>query len=330
MAAKGTSIRIFLVDGVPEGLRLIEKSLWTGIGIVCSRNQYPAIRKREEFGRPGIYVLTGPDPVTPGGQLVYIGQAEVARQRLDQHSTGKDFWTHFVLFTIKDTSLNNAHFRYLESYLVQRGLQAKRANIVNGNQPNAPQLSEAEVADAEAFLENMLLIYPLVGVDAFEIVTSHAVSDSALSVPVAEEFFLTSGGVNASGSLTPEGFLVRKDSIGSGKTVPSMQGGYLALRNELVQNGVLVPDGGKLRFTQDYFFKSPSAAAAVALGRSANGRTEWKTADDRTLAEVQEGQIESDSKSEPFDESSLISSKELDAEQPQPFQGFSSSGITAQ
>ena len=54
MANKGTSIKIFLVDGTPEGLRLIEKSLWTGIGIVCSRNQYPSVRKRDEFSRPGI------------------------------------------------------------------------------------------------------------------------------------------------------------------------------------------------------------------------------------------------------------------------------------
>src|SRR5215204_4299360 len=140
MAAKGTSIRIFLVDGIPEGLRLIEKSLWTGIGAVCSRNQYPAVRKREEFGRPGIYVLTGPDPKVAGGQIVYIGQAEIARQRLDQHSTGKDFWTNLVLFTNKDANLNNAHYRYLEARLIQRGYQAKRASLENGNQPGMPQL----------------------------------------------------------------------------------------------------------------------------------------------------------------------------------------------
>jgi hypothetical protein len=37
-------------------------------------------------------------------------------------------------------------------------------------------------------------------------------------------------------------------------------------------------------------FSSPSTAAAVVLGRSANGRVEWKAADGRTLKEIQEAE----------------------------------------
>lgn len=33
---RGFSIRIFLPDGTPDGLRLVEKSNWTGRGIVYS------------------------------------------------------------------------------------------------------------------------------------------------------------------------------------------------------------------------------------------------------------------------------------------------------
>ncbi len=39
---------------------------------------------------------------------------------------------------------------------------------------------------------------------------------------------------------------------------------------------------------QDYSFNSPSAAAAVILGRSANGRTEWKDVQGKTLKQIQE------------------------------------------
>ena len=39
---------------------------------------------------------------------------------------------------------------------------------------------------------------------------------------------------------------------------------------------------------QDYPFGSPSTAASAFLGRSANGRTEWKDADGKTLKEIQE------------------------------------------
>lgn len=289
MASRGTSIRIFLADGTPDGLRLIEKSLWTGIGVVCSRNQYPAVRKREEFGSPGIYVLTGPDPDVPGGQSVYIGQAELARQRLDQHSANKDFWTHLVLFTNKDANLNNAHFRYLEARLIQRGTQAKRAKLENGNQPGMPQLSEADMADAEAFLENMLLIYPLVGIDAFKEVRAPV----EMAHSRAERFKLTGKGASAFGTLSSDGFLVGKGSTAAGIESVYFEGGYRALRDELKQNGVLISEGSVLRFSQDYLFKSPSAAAAVVLGRSANGRKKWKTLDGRTLGQVQESQINS-------------------------------------
>jgi hypothetical protein len=293
MAAKGTSIRLFLVDGVPEGLRLIEKSLWTGIGLVCSRNQYPSVRKREEFNRPGIYVLTGSDPENPGGQVVYVGQAEVGRQRLDQHSAGKDFWTYLVLFTNKDANLNNAHFRYLEARLIDLGRQAKRAKLENGNQPGMPQLSEAEVADAEAFLENMLLIYPLVGVDAFEIAIPLTKASSQTDTVSSEEFHIRHGVVDAKGTLSSDGFVVQRDSIAAGSTAPSFKSGYLALRNELIQNGVLIQEGPKYRLTQDYSFRSPSAAAAVFLGRAANGRTEWETSSGQTLAQIQEALLNS-------------------------------------
>ena len=51
---------------------------------------------------------------------------------------------------------------------------------------------------------------------------------------------------------------------------------------------VLVRDGEGYRFAQDYAFSSPSTAAAVVLGRSANGRVEWKDAQGRTLKALQE------------------------------------------
>ena len=48
------------------------------------------------------------------------------------------------------------------------------------------------------------------------------------------------------------------------------------------------PADDAYRFTQDYSFSSPSTAAAVALGRSANGRIEWKDKSGKTLKAFQE------------------------------------------
>jgi hypothetical protein len=48
----------------------------------------------------------------------------------------------------------------------------------------------------------------------------------------------------------------------------------------LIADGTIV-DG---MFTRDHTFTSPSAAASVVLGRSANGRKEWTLLDGRTYA----------------------------------------------
>src|ERR1035438_8850586 len=46
----------------------------------------------------------------------------------------------------------------------------------------------------------------------------------------------------------------------------------------VIQEAVLVPDhdGRTMRFARDQVFASPSAAAAVVVGRAANGRNDWK------------------------------------------------------
>jgi hypothetical protein len=62
-------------------------------------------------------------------------------------------------------------------------------------------------------------------------------------------------------------------------------------RSGLIENGVLRLDGKHYVFTQDYPFASPSTAAGALLGRSANGRIEWKTKDGRTLKVIQEVEV---------------------------------------
>ena len=57
--SRPTSIRIFLADGSPDGIRVIEKSNWTGRAVVASRTQLPEALERDELTRPGVYVLAG-------------------------------------------------------------------------------------------------------------------------------------------------------------------------------------------------------------------------------------------------------------------------------
>ena len=58
-------------------------------------------------------------------------------------------------------------------------------------------------------------------------------------------------------------------------------------RRKLIEDGTLVEDGGNLRFSRDSEFSSPSAAATVVHGGSANGLVAWKSKDGKTLKEIE-------------------------------------------
>ncbi|GIV02388.1 MAG: methionine sulfoxide reductase [Fimbriimonadales bacterium] len=275
---RGFSVRIFLPTGEPEGLRIIEKSNWTGQGLVFPRARFAEARRRDELKRTGVYVLWGPGE--SGRPRVYVGEGDVVLSRLDDHFKQKDFWTHAAVFISKDQNLNKAHVKYLEARLVALAAQAKRAELDNGNVPQPPALSEADVADAEGFLDDLLLCLPVVGVNLFE--------KAKAAGPKERDLILRSKGIEAHGQDTAEGFVVRAGSQAVKEGVASIHGYLTDLRQSLLEQGVLEDAGTVYRLTQDYLFNSPSTAAGVLLGRSANGRTEWKDASGRTLREIQE------------------------------------------
>lgn len=277
--SRGFSVRIFLPSGEPEALRIVEKSNWTGQGLVFPRAQFAEVRQRPELKRTGVYVLWGPGE---SGQLprVYVGEGDLVLARLDQHARQKDFWTHAAVFTSKDQNLNKAHVQYIEARLVALASEAKRAELDNGNIPQMPALSEADAADAEGFLGDLLLCLPVVGVSLFE---------KAKAGPAkSRDLLLKAKGIEARGVDSSEGFVVRAGSQAVKDEVASIHAYLAELRKSLLEQGVLEAAGAGYRLTQDYTFNSPSTAAGVLLGRSANGRVEWKDAKGRTLKEIQE------------------------------------------
>jgi hypothetical protein len=162
------TIRIFVPDGDPEGVRLIDRMNWTGLGVVFRRSDWQAVRNRVEFQRTGIYILVGyrqPDDDLP---TLYIGQADGVRGRIDSHYANKDFWDWGVTFVSTSGGLNRAHVTWLEHALVARANEAGRCFLDNGNAPQEPAMTEAEKADTQGFLKEVLQILPLVGLRAFE------------------------------------------------------------------------------------------------------------------------------------------------------------------
>jgi hypothetical protein len=210
----GFSVRIFVPSGEPEGLRVIEKSNWTGQGLVFPRSLFPEVRAREELGRTGIYVLW---EVGTTGQLprVYVGE---------------------------------------------------------------------DTADAESYLADVLLCLPLMGVSFFEKPKSPTRS--------TRDLFLNAKGIRARAFEHVAGFVVRADSQAVKNEVSSIHGYLSELRSVLLNQGILKDAGANYRLAQDYTFPSPSTASGVLLGRSSNGRKEWKDTNGRSLKDIQDAQVD--------------------------------------
>ncbi len=94
---------------------------------------------------------------------------------------------------------------------------------------------------------------------------------------------LAGRGGNAEGhSLQGGEFLVLAGSKVAESVTDGFQSGYADLRKQLMSDGTIV----NYVFTKDQKFDSVSAAAAVILGRSANGHKEWTKIDGRSYGQV--------------------------------------------
>jgi hypothetical protein len=68
-------IRLLVATGAPEGLRIVEKSNWPGVGVVFNRTNYKEVVNRSEFDKTGVSVLVGAsdDSILP---TIYIGEGD--------------------------------------------------------------------------------------------------------------------------------------------------------------------------------------------------------------------------------------------------------------
>ena len=311
----GRSIRIYLVDGDASGLLTAEVMNWSGKMLVAPRFKLAELSNRDEITRTGVYVLAGPDPENPLGEIVYVGEGDNVFKRLATHDKDekKEFGTRCVAVISKDLNLTKAHVRYLESRLISLGQAAGRASIHNGTTPPLPPMPESDVADMEGFLEHIELMFPVLGFSFLKpkpIIgpVSNGENGEADTSPVLE---LSSGDAYAKAQEINGEFVVLKGSTATLQPRPSWTS-YRALRDRLVEDKKLVettaerrqakfhdaprrdesmPDDGEassgspetrlLSFVADVVFSSPSAAAAVVVGGNTNGRVAWKVSGTR-------------------------------------------------
>lgn len=268
----GKSISLFLIDGIPDGVIACELSNWTGKGYKIPRNSLKDVSNRSDLKKPGVYFLIGHNE--DDKETVYIGESEDVFKRLYQHQE-KDFWTEALVFISKDENLNKAHIKYLEFSLHDEAVEANRYKVFNSNVPTKPAISEAEIAVMSKFSTNLKLLVGALGFRIFEKLTKSLTSKQ-------DKYLIDAArGAVATGIMTTEGFVVFKGSKIASTEVPSMPESFKKKRAQIISENVVID----FEFTQDYLFSSPSTAAAVVMGRSANGLKEWKLKDGSNLGE---------------------------------------------
>ena len=145
------TIRIFVPDGDPEGIRIIDQMNWTGKGIVFPRLKWTDAKSRKEFTEPGAYLLSGYPSGDDDLPTIYVGQGDPVRDRIDSHFSKKEFWDKGIAFVSTNGGLNRAHITWLEWALIIRAKTANRSRLDNANVPQEPSLTESEKADTLFF-----------------------------------------------------------------------------------------------------------------------------------------------------------------------------------
>lgn len=280
------TIKIFLIDGEPNGLKTAELSNWVGQAIVIPRNKLKETKGRPECTKPAVYFLIGKVSEEELLPSAYVGEAENLWNRLSSHDSNKDFWQTVIAFVSKDNNLTKAHVKYLESRAIAIANEVKRYDLQNSTESSLPRLSESDIADMEEFLDNLILLLSALGFPILQKVVSIEQADTT------DPLFVCKGKkANATGRLTNDGFVVYKGSTATTNISKAVFTRNKRMLEKLMNTGYVEKKSEELfSFAKDYVFNTPSAASDIILGNSTSGWKMWKTGDGATLEDTYKNQ----------------------------------------
>lgn len=271
----GRTISIYLPDSNPQSVKICDFFDSIVEAVYIPRAKLDDVSNLSELSQPGIYFLIG-EKDELGKPSVYIGESEVLSTRLNEHNKNTDFWNLAICFVSEKNNLNKAHIKYLENYAYEQAKTLNKCALENNNTPNKPQLTNQDRDFTLRFFDELKIIIATLGYPIFE----------QTKRTKRNVYYCKSKDAEADGEYTEEGFIINKGSKSKIKEAPSINQSVSTFRANLVGKGILKEDNGVYIFQENFIFSSPSTAAAVVLGRSANGWIEWKDKDGKTLDEV--------------------------------------------
>lgn len=287
-------ITILLLAGKEYGPKLGKIGGWSGKAVYSPLTNLSETLKREEFDYAGIYFLKSFSETEIYDEKIYVGETENLRRRLKQHiaDDNKEF-EECVVF-VSPGLLTKAHIKFLESQLVEEAKQAKRAEIVNANEPTKSYLPEEEIYVMDEFYYKMKLVLPLLG---FIFLKPTASSQRKVDKPADMvdkiTFELSSSGITAFMQKTDDGFIVLAGSQARKDLVAKISPGWGKRRNRLIEEGIWDDKGNHYEFKEDVIFNSPSAASSTIVGRPSAGPNMWKDNNKKTYKDYENMELDS-------------------------------------
>jgi len=285
----GKSIRIYLADGSPRGLRHVEIANWSGQALACPRSRFSELKNWPESQREGVYMLIE-NNYSGGQNKVYVGESENVFKRLSQHDRKKDFWNEVIIFSSKDENLTKAHIKYLESRLTLMAMEADIYLIDNIKNPTEATLPRADKDAMEEFIINLKMILGTLGHRLLDpLVNLASMNQEKTNDSLIDKLlFLEINGHKASGTQSDDGFILMKGSEISVSNTTSVPGKILELKRNLIDDKTLIEKENKLILEKNIVLSSSSYAAALVAGTSRSGPQSWKDSKNKTLKTLEE------------------------------------------
>jgi hypothetical protein len=291
----GKNINYFLMDGTPSGRIKCTIANWTGVAYRIPRIELEKCKERDDLKQSGVYFLFGTEEDTDNS-AVYIGQAGIRKNgegilyRLQDHkrNADKDYWTEVVVFTTSNNSFGQTEISWLENCFCSLASNTKRYIVKNSNDPTSGNVTEEKESELLEFVDYAIIVMGVLGHKVFEplieiqssAATSVQTKNSDTVLYLRRKSRKSGKVIEATCIRTTEGFVVKKGSMIETIDSESIPPGIKRKRSvaKVDDDGVLI---------EDVLLTSPSYAASFIVGGHANGLTEWKTADNKTLRDLE-------------------------------------------
>ena len=267
--------RTFTLDPYCQQSEFLRYALfgpWGGQLLLASRAQLGEVVTRKEANRPGVYFLRSENG---NRSKIYVGNTMEPPHSIRIYND-QNWWEQIVVLSTTDVcSLDSKDVIYLQSKLIKRAKDADRTDLCNSQILSPPQLSKFHQLRMEHFFDQTLMILPMLGIDDFTGDTERSLAGDA------QIFHMTLPGDLGEACavyLTAKKFVVLAGSSARREWVGKSSGndGPKERHAQLLRDGILVLDGDRCRFAQDYEFAAVSTAAKVVAGAPRSGTRNWR------------------------------------------------------